>query len=64
MENRNPHRIRRDSPLDREAEALGISVAAIRKAQGKLNPGDVEVGTPEFGAVEEAFFAGRASRIG
>jgi hypothetical protein len=55
MENRNPNRIRRGSPLDKEAEALGISVAAIRKAQGKPNPSDVELGTPEFAAVEEAF---------
>ncbi|MDE1181937.1 hypothetical protein [Paraburkholderia sp.] len=31
-----------------EAIALQHSVAAIRKAQGKLNPSDCEAGTDEF----------------
>ncbi|WP_118179969.1 hypothetical protein [Paraburkholderia phosphatilytica] len=42
-------------PLYMEAEALGLSVAAIRKAQGKKNPSDCEVGSPAWMNANEEF---------
>jgi hypothetical protein len=38
-----------------EAQALALSVAAIRKAQGKQNPGDYAVGSPGWAARDEDF---------
>lgn len=52
-EKRNP--IHPDSPLGKEAAALGLSVATTRKAQGKPNPDDLEIGTAEHSAAEESF---------
>ncbi|KVH51148.1 hypothetical protein [Burkholderia diffusa] len=38
-----------------ESQALGLSVAAIRTAQGLPNPDQFTPGTPEFNAAEEGF---------
>jgi len=38
-----------------EARALALSVAAIRKAQGKRNPVDYAVGSPGWAASDEDF---------
>jgi hypothetical protein len=38
-----------------EARALALSVAAIRKAQGKRNPVDYAVGSPDWAEYDEAF---------
>jgi hypothetical protein len=39
------------------ARTLNLTLAAIRNAQGKRNPGDFEPGTPEWHAVVEVFAA-------
>jgi hypothetical protein len=41
--------------LDMETQALGLSVEAIRRAQGKKNPDDFPVDTPEWHRVYEEF---------
>ena len=38
-----------------EARALALSVAAIRKAQGKRNPVDYAVGSPDWETADEDF---------
>ena len=38
-----------------QARALALSLVAIRRAQGKANPGDFEVGTPEWQQVMHDF---------
>jgi hypothetical protein len=38
-----------------EARALALSIAAIRKAQGKKNPVDYAVGSPDWERVDEDF---------
>lgn len=38
-----------------EARALALSVAAIRKAQGKRNPVDYAVGSPDWETADEEF---------
>lgn len=38
-----------------EARALALSIAAIRKAQGKKNPADYAVGSPNWEAADEEF---------
>lgn len=38
-----------------EARALALSIAAIRKAQGKRNPADYAVGSPGWEAGDEEF---------
>lgn len=40
-----------------EARRLNLALAAIRKAQGKRNPGDMEPGTPEWHAAVADFAA-------
>lgn len=40
-----------------EARALALSLVAIRRAQGKLNPSDFPVGSVEWLAVFEEFAA-------
>jgi hypothetical protein len=40
-----------------EARAFALSIVAIRRAQGKRNPTDFPVGTPEWAAVVEDFAA-------
>lgn len=40
-----------------EARAFALSLVAIRRAQGKPNPGDFTVGTPEWAAVVQDFAA-------
>ena len=41
-----------EDPLYNEALSLSMSVSAVRKAQGKLNPKDFEPNSPELFAVE------------
>lgn len=48
MKNKKPFRIASDSQLHQEARALSLSVAAIRKAQGKKSPADFPVDSPEW----------------
>jgi hypothetical protein len=48
MKNKKPFRVVPDSPLHQEAQALSLSVAAIRKAQGKKSPADFPVDSPEW----------------
>ncbi|MGF6604538.1 hypothetical protein P3T23_009294 [Paraburkholderia sp. GAS448] len=55
MENENIPRFGPDHPRYPESQALGLSVAAMRKAKGLRNPDEFEPGTPEFAAAEEAF---------
>jgi hypothetical protein len=38
-----------------EARALALSIAAIRKAQGKRNPADYVVGSPGWETGDEEF---------
>lgn len=38
-----------------EARALALSIAAIRKAQGKRNPVDYAVGSPDWETADEDF---------
>ncbi|MEW6347021.1 MAG: hypothetical protein AB1704_40850 [Pseudomonadota bacterium] len=38
-----------------EARALALSIAAIRKAQGKKNPVDYAVGSPDWETADEDF---------
>jgi len=38
-----------------EARALALSIAAIRKAQGKRNPVDYAVGSPDWETADEEF---------
>jgi hypothetical protein len=40
-----------------EARGLNLALAAIRKAQGKRNPSDMEPGTPEWHAAVADFAA-------
>lgn len=42
-------------PAYLEVRALALSVAAIRKAQGKKNPADYAVGSPNWEAADEEF---------
>jgi hypothetical protein len=51
----NDNRIRTSSLLYNRAVALRMTVRAIRRAQGKNNPGDVARGTPAWEAVAEDF---------
>jgi hypothetical protein len=39
MKNKTPSEIIPGSPVHKQAQALSLSVAAIRKAQGRQNPG-------------------------
>ena len=55
MKNKKPFEIIPGSPLHREAQSLSLSVAAIRKAQGKKNPEDFPVDSPEWHEVCEEF---------
>jgi len=55
MENKNPLGITPDSFLQLEAQSLGLSVAAIRKARGKKNPDDMPVDSPAWHQVCEEF---------
>lgn len=55
MKNKKPLEIIPGSPLDMEAQSLGLSVAAIRKAQGKKNPDDFPVDSPEWNQSCEEF---------
>lgn len=44
-----------DHPEYLEARALALSIAAIRKAQGKRNPVDYAVGSPDWEIADEDF---------
>ena len=55
MENEKDQRFGPGHPRYAESQALGLSVAAIRKAKGLSNPDEFITGTPEFAAAEEAF---------
>jgi hypothetical protein len=55
MKNDKPLEIIPDSFLHREAQSLGLSVATIRKAQGRKNPDDFPVNSPEWHQVCEEF---------
>lgn len=44
----HPHQLIPDRSLYLEAKALSMSVAAIRKARGKMNPHDVAVDSPDW----------------
>jgi hypothetical protein len=55
MKNKKPLEIIPGGVLDMEAQSLGLSVAAIRKAQGKKNPEDFHVDSPEWHQVCEEF---------
>jgi hypothetical protein len=55
MENKKPFEIIPGSALHMEAQSLSLSVAAIRKAQGKKNPEDVPVDSPEWHQVCQEF---------
>ncbi|SAL87861.1 hypothetical protein AWB68_08566 [Caballeronia choica] len=48
MRNKKPFEIIPDSALHMEAKALSLSVAAIRRAQGKQNPADFPVDSPAW----------------
>jgi len=43
----------KDHPIWEEARAFEDSVRALRKAQGKKNLEDCEIGTDEFARIEE-----------
>jgi hypothetical protein len=47
-EKRDSLRIIPGSPLHQEAQALSLSVALVRKVQGKKNPADFPVDSPEW----------------
>ncbi|SOE95658.1 hypothetical protein SAMN05414139_08559 [Burkholderia sp. D7] len=55
MKNNKPLEIILGGSVDMEAQSLGLSVAAIRKAQGKKNPDDFPVDSPEWHRVCEEF---------
>ena len=55
MKNKKPLEIIPGSPLHAEAQSFSLSVAAIRKAQGKKNPDDFPVNSPEWHQVCEEF---------
>jgi len=55
MEHKNIPADDSNDPTFLRARALSISVGAIRKAQGKLSPADLPVGTVEWHAVVEDF---------
>ncbi|MGF7129293.1 hypothetical protein P3T40_000760 [Paraburkholderia sp. EB58] len=44
-----------DHPQYLEARALALSIAAIRKAQGKRNPVDYAVGSPDWETADQDF---------
>ena len=44
-----------EDPQYLEARALALSIAAIRKAQGKRNPVDYAVGSPDWATADEDF---------
>jgi hypothetical protein len=46
-----------DDNLFLEARAFALSIDSIRRAQGKPNPADFPVGTPEWSAVIADFAA-------
>ena len=46
-----------ESLFHEEARGLNLALGAIRKAQGKRNPGDMEPGTPEWQAALADFAA-------
>lgn len=52
MEPKNCRTFGPEDPLYNEALSLSMSVSAVRKAQGKLNPKDFEPNSPELFAVE------------
>jgi hypothetical protein len=44
-----------DDPMFREARAISLSVAAMRRARGIKNPSDYIAGSPEWHASMHAF---------
>ncbi|CAN7325301.1 hypothetical protein LJR029_005623 [Caballeronia sp. LjRoot29] len=55
MKNNRPLEIILGGSVDMEAQSHGLSVAAIRNAQGKKNPGDFPVDSTEWHRVCEEF---------
>jgi hypothetical protein len=57
MADYNPEPLPVGEDLFLEARALALSLVAIRRAQGKPNPADFAIGTPQWKAVVEDFAA-------
>jgi hypothetical protein len=55
MNDKNSLQIIPGSALHGESQSVGLTVAALRKAQGKRNPNDFPVGSPEFEVLEVEF---------
>jgi hypothetical protein len=55
MNDKKPLQIIPGSALHAESQSVGLTVAALRKAQGKPNPNDFPVGSPEFEKFEAEF---------
>jgi hypothetical protein len=57
MDKYQPEKAPDSDQLFQEARAFAETLVAIRRAQGKLNPGDLPVGTPEWNSVIQDFAA-------
>jgi hypothetical protein len=55
MTDKKPIQIIPGSPQHLASQSVSLTVAAMRKAQGKPDPNDFPVGTPEFEAAELDF---------
>jgi hypothetical protein len=55
MDNKHSTPFGPQNPQYLEARALALSIAAIRKAQGKRNPVDYAVGSPDWETADEEF---------
>ncbi|SAL49289.1 hypothetical protein [Caballeronia concitans] len=55
MNDKKPFEITPSASLHDAAKSIGLTVATLRKAQGKPNPNDFPVGTPEFEKYESEF---------
>jgi hypothetical protein len=55
MDDRRERSCNAGEQLFEEARALALALVAIRRAQGKANPADFPVGTPEWIAVIQDF---------
>jgi hypothetical protein len=55
MNDKNPFEFPPGTSMRDAAQSVGLTVAAVRKAQGKPNPNDFPIGSAEFEKYEAEF---------
>jgi hypothetical protein len=55
MNDKKPFEFTPGTSMRDAAQSVGLTVAALRKAQGKPNPNDFPIGSPEFEKYEAEF---------